>query len=84
MIEPRKVPLPPDTKRDMDSFVGSVAQRVLHNKLVDGLKVARHALESSSNLDDVMRQQGAVKAFRDALNILHENSNQTVKEQFYV
>lgn len=84
MIEYRRVPLPPDIGREMQNFAGSTAQRVLHNKLVDGLKVAQGKLESTASLDEVMRQQGQVQAFKSALAILHETTNPTLKEQYYV
>lgn len=84
MIEYRKVVLPPDTDREWRNFAGSTVQRVLHNKLVDGLKVAQGKLETTGSLDEVMRQQGQVQAFKAALALLHEHTSQTVKEQFYV
>jgi hypothetical protein len=75
MIEYRKVVLPPDTDREWRNFAGSTAQRVLHNKLVDGLRVAQEKLETTGSLDEVMRQQGQVQAFKAALALLHEHTS---------
>jgi hypothetical protein len=84
MIEYRKVVLPPNNDREWRDFAGSTAQRTLHNKLVDGLRVAQEKLEATGSLDEVMRQQGQVQAFKFALALLHEHTSPSVKEQFYV
>jgi hypothetical protein len=84
MIAFRKVVLPSGVDREVQNFAGSMAQKVLHNKLVDGLNSAREKLEKASALDDFLRHQGEIRAYLHALSILHETTTSALKEQFYV
>lgn len=68
----------------MRQFVGSIPQQALHNRLVDQLNSAREKLQNATNLDEMCREQGAVRAIEAALLTLHEHTTPALKESLYV
>lgn len=86
MIVFRKAVLPSSTEveREMRLFAGTIPQRSLHNRLVDQLNSAREKLQNATNLDEMCREQGSIKAIEAALLVLHEETTPALKEQLYV
>lgn len=86
MIVYRKPALPSQAEvhREMTLFCGGIPQMNLHNRFVDQLNSAREKLQNVTNLDDMCREQGAIKALESVLLALHEFTSPVQKETLYV
>ena len=86
MIFYRRVPEaePGDVRDIMDKFVGSLQQRIIHNKFVDSQRVALNALEQARNSEDLMRAQVRLLAVTEMLDILHSYDDKQTRNEFTV
>lgn len=83
MVNYRKqdVPNSNDQARDFHGFVGSQAQKIIHNDLLIAIEASQERLETYEGRDLIF-QQGVVAGLRHAMDALHRQDSRDIKRDF--
>jgi hypothetical protein len=83
MVNYRKqdVPSSNDWAREFHGFVGSNAQKILHNLLLTSLDAVRERLETYTG-EELIKQQGIASGLRHAIDTLHQQDSREIKRDF--
>ena len=86
MIFYRRVPEaePGDVRDIMDKFVGSLQQRIIHNKFADAQCVALNSLEKALTPEDLLRAQVRLLTVTEMLGILHSYDDKQTRNDFTI